>query len=177
MAERKDGHTTGTFNGFNWAGAADWEGMTFKATSDYKATSIKLRFSRNGNPGTITVSLRDVSGGLPTGGDLISGTTPGNSLPAYPTTEDREIPLIGSLNLANGVTYAICFRCVTSGNILAIRNEPGATYLDGTAITSANSGGTWAAESFDLWFEVWGEDIKPPGGGGQASQMLQENLI
>jgi hypothetical protein len=61
-----------------------WDAQTFTPSVAHTITSVKLKLYRIGNgPGTITVGIRatDVDG-LPTGSDLCSGTTDGNSLPA-----------------------------------------------------------------------------------------------
>ena len=61
-----------------------WDAQTFTPSVAHTVTSVKLRLYRIGNgPGNITVGIRatDVDG-LPTGSDLCSGTTDGNTLPA-----------------------------------------------------------------------------------------------
>ena len=59
----------------------EWRAQTFTPSVSFNITSVKLKLFREGNPGTVTVSIRATSGGVPTGSDLCWGTTNGSTLP------------------------------------------------------------------------------------------------
>ena len=75
-----------------------WKGQTFTigntgANENHNITSVKLKLFRQGSPGMLTVHIRATSGGKPTGSDLTSGTTDGNTLTTAYAGEWREIAL------------------------------------------------------------------------------------
>lgn len=96
--------------------------------------------------------------GDPTGADLTSGTTSGDTLPVGTTMddfEDREITFSTPISLVSGVKYAIVIRAVDAGGLaeLVIWHEKASgTYADGVGFDSFNSGSSWADHSGDLWF-------------------------
>ena len=69
-----------------------WDTQTFTPSVAHTITSVKLKLYKTGTgPGTITVGIRATDGsGLPTGSDLCSGTTDGNTLPA--ATSQTRLP-------------------------------------------------------------------------------------
>lgn len=123
---------------------SNWYCGTFTAGSTYTITSIGLRLARNGTtPGTITVSIRATSGGLPTGADLCSGTYDGSTIPTG-TPVWISITLGAGTSLSSGVTYAVIFRAPSgdSSNNISVR------YLAATGQTvgfSSNSGVDWSS--------------------------------
>lgn len=137
-----------------------WHAQTFKASSGYTIKSVKLLLYRTNNPGTVTAGIRDTSGGLPTGDDLCSGTTDGNTLPTGSPYEWREISFGTGYALTSGITYAIVLRAPSgsAGNTVRWRHDvtsPG--YTDGQWAYSSNSGGSWTASSgTDGMFETYG---------------------
>lgn len=125
----------------------------------HTVSSIKLLLYRVGSPGTITVSIRatDVNG-HPTGADLTSGVTDGNTLPTA-TLEWREI-LLTEYTLSANTKYAIVVRA-PSGNPTNYPKwrcvSPSPTYDGGNCEQSLNSGGSWTSTTtIDCMFEVWG---------------------
>ncbi|MBA7630622.1 hypothetical protein ES703_38146 [subsurface metagenome] len=92
-----------------------WSAQTFTPSTAHKITSVKLLCWREGIPGTVTVSIRATSGGHPTGGDLCSGTTDGNTLPLSSPYEWREITLGAGADLSADTMYAIVVRAPDGG--------------------------------------------------------------
>lgn len=82
---------------------------------------MKLKICRQGSPGTVTVSIRATSGGLPTGPDLCAGTTNGNTLTTNTNGEWRRIQFTTTPTLSNGVVYAIVVRVGSASPINSIR--------------------------------------------------------
>ena len=143
-----------------------WGGQSFTPEVAHTITSVKLFLFRTGNPGTLTVSIRATDGaGLPTGGDLTSGTTFTITLPTGAPYEWREI-FLTPYDLEADVKYAIIFK-VPSGNAanaLQVRRDfADSPYIRGETLFSADSGVGWAGDGTrDNLFEEWGEPIVPP---------------
>lgn len=138
----------------------DWLGQTFKPSVSHTITSVKLLVFRSGSPGTITVSIRATDGdGHPTGGDLCSGTTNGDTLPDSSPYEWREITFGDSYNLTANTKYAIVVRAVSNG--LQWRSDTSSpTYTNGCIKDSTNGGSSWASLTYgDFMFEEYGEYI------------------
>jgi len=150
-------------NSYSWLYGSYWCAQTFTPSADHTITSVKLKLFRNGSPGIVTVSIRATSGGQPTGPDLCSGTTNGNTLPTGSPYEWREITLGGGYWLSAGTQYAIVVRATggDASNYVCWRADSTPTYGGGMLLLSSNSGSSWtSAASYDLMFEEWGD---PPG--------------
>ena len=141
-------------------GGSTWRAQTFTPSVAHTITSVKLMLYRSGSPGTVTVSIRATSGGLPTGSDLCSGTTNGDTLTTLASGEWREITLGSGYSLSAGTQYAIVVRApaATAGNLLfwrLDRTSPG--YTGGESTGSSDSGSSWSPISIaDYMFEEWG---------------------
>jgi len=106
--------------------------------------------------------------GDPTGEDLCSGTTNGNTLPESqpppPLPEEREITLGAGVELTEGVKYAIVIRAPdasvwTDEAIWALKSVGG--YAVGNRHYSSDSGLTWGTSTSDLWFKTYaGANLK-----------------
>jgi len=93
--------------------------------------------------------------GDPTGADLCSGTTNGDTLAADPSFTEREITFGSSIELTSGVKYAIVVRCSNALLSLGINvYSPGTGYTDGAGFSSSNSGSSWSEQGYDLWFKT-----------------------
>lgn len=150
---------------------ADWHGQTFTPAIAHTITSIKCRIFRDGTPGTVTGHIRATSGGVPTGADVASGTTDGNTLPTATPGELREITLGAGTALSAGVQYALFLSCVGSaGNALRwVDKETSPDYAGGSWIYSSNSGSSFTADAtIDLLFEDWGN----PAGWANVAKVL-----
>jgi len=94
-----------------------WAAQTFTPAIGYTITSVKLLLSRIRSPGTITIGIRatDVNG-KPTGSDLCSGTTDGDTLIYFPSSQWREITLGSGTSLTASTKYAIVMRATSAQN-------------------------------------------------------------
>jgi hypothetical protein len=139
---------------------AIWGCQTFTPPITFTITSVKLLLWKLLSPGTFTVSIRATSSSLPTGADLCSGTTDGNTLPTGTPFEWREITFGAGVKLTGGVQYAIVGRALTGDTLNRVNweiDESSATYAGGDETFSEDSGASWTAEEgIDLMFEVWG---------------------
>jgi hypothetical protein len=143
-----------------WLYGTTWVAQTFTPSVAHTITSVKLKLFRSGSPGIITVSIRATSGGQPTGGDLCSGATTGNTLTASAPGEWRDITLGSGYGLSASTTYAILVRATggDASNYLWWRVDGSSpTYGGGMYLLSFNSGSSWTSgSSYDLMFEEWG---------------------
>jgi hypothetical protein len=139
-----------------------WTAQTFTPAVAHKITSVKLLLYRLGSPGTVTVSIRATDGsGHPTGGDLCSGTTDGNTLPTGSPYEWRETTLGDGYDLAASTKYAVVARAPggdASNKVLWRRDGSDPTYAGGNGEHSFDSGSSWLTYTTrDYMFEEWGE--------------------
>jgi hypothetical protein len=138
-----------------------WKAQTFTPSTAHTITSVKLKLYRVGSPGTVTVSIRATDGsGHPTGPDLCSGTTDGNTLTTATAGEWREITLGAGYNLNAATKYAVTFRAPSgnSSNYIAARDDATSpTYAGGNDESSSNSGSSWSSGANDYMFEEWGQ--------------------
>lgn len=163
MAERFEYYITGdnTYNGFQ---GDTWYAQTFTPTTAHKILSVKLKLLRANSPGDITVSIRETDGeGHPTGIDLCSGTTNGNTLTTDTAGEWREITLGDGADLNADQKYAIVVRALdASGSNYPFwrYDSADATYVGGNYEYSGDGGSDWGSQAgMDYMFEDWGEPV------------------
>lgn len=103
-------YNTGDDGQFLISSADTWIAQTFTPSIAHTITSVKLLLFRGvgATPGTLTVHIKatDVSG-HPTGDDLCSGTTDGDTLTTNSAGEWREITLGAGALLGADTKYAI----------------------------------------------------------------------
>jgi Carboxypeptidase regulatory-like domain/IPT/TIG domain len=142
------GTTTGT--GF---GTPNWTGQTFipAVTGSLVKVDVQLFCSNGANPctgpaGNLTLSVRNTSGGVPTGADLATATIPSFTVNVEATfTATFGAPA----TLTSGTQYALILRPVSNpaaGSYAWIRSSP-STYANGSRVTSTDSGSTWTADT------------------------------
>lgn len=94
----------------------------------------------------------------PSGVDLASGTTNGNTLPEFPAFEEREISLSSSASLTGGVQYAIVLKASDAdggSNIFWARKAVG-TKAGGSHMRTDNEGSIWVdLDPVDAWFQTF----------------------
>lgn len=137
-----------------------WQAQTFTigATGQditHKLTSLTLLLHKDGSPGTITVSIRATDGeGKPTGADLSTGTTDGNTLIYEPSW--REISM-SPYTLQAGTKYAIVIRASAPMGCFVVSGDE---YAGGFIYSSNNSGSTWYVINYtDGIFREYGDLI------------------
>jgi len=139
-------------------GQAVWLAQTFTPLEYYTTNKLVLLMSKRAYPHDITVGIRLTDGeGKPTGNDLTSGTTDGDTLPTGTPGEWREVQLT-PYALTQGVKYAIVARApgATATNTMRWwRRNDNSNYPRGSLYTSINSGVAWTGQSYDFNFEVW----------------------
>ena len=135
-----------------------WYAQTFTPLINHAIHGVKLLLWKFGSPGTITASIKAVDGSnQPTGADLCSGTTDGDTLPTASPYEWRTITFTTPYTLAANTKYAIVVRApggdVTNyGRWRGDNSSP--SYTGGQLEYSADGGSTWAAQAtWDMMFE------------------------
>jgi len=138
-----------------------WQAHTITPLESHKIKLVKLKLYRTLSPGTITVSIKATDGsGHPTGEDLCSGTTNGNTLTTDTDGEWREITLGDGYNLSEGTKYAIVVRALDGdgSNHVGWRLDGSSpTYTGGNAEYSIDGGSNWLSNNTrDFMFEELG---------------------
>lgn len=136
-----------------------WYAQTFTTTTAYNITAAKLWLYRTGPAilGTVTVGLRDTSGGVPTSGDLASGTLDGNSLTIEPSGAWYTINFSAYYSASVNHTYAIVVRASDAGYYAfgEWKYDNTNPCPNGNGFKSINSSSTWTSyASWDFDFEV-----------------------
>ncbi|HKS25605.1 MAG TPA: IPT/TIG domain-containing protein [Thermoanaerobaculia bacterium] len=163
-------NTAGTSTGTGF-GTPNWTGQTFipAVTGLLVKVDVQLFCGNGANPctgpaGNLTLSVRNTSGGLPTGADLASGTIPGFTSNAGGTFT---VTFGAPPTLTAGTQYALVLRPVSNpaaGNYFWIRSSP-STYANGQRVLSADSGASWSADSTrDYNFKNYMQVGYPPSG-------------
>jgi len=139
--------------------------QTFTPSTSHVITSVKLLVYRVGNPGTVTISIRETDeDGHPTGDDLCAGTIYGNALTEDPAGEWKEITLGDGYNLTPSTKYAIVMKSqsTSSGHRTCwIRDESDPTYPGGCHEYASDITNWVSHPDRDLLFEEWGEPVGP----------------
>lgn len=155
------------------AGGLDtWRGQTFTADSDHNITSVKVLLNKSSTvayaPGIITAVIKNVgANGLPTGGDLCSGTTDGDTLSSNSSVgEWREIMIDVPMSVITGNQYALILKLASSDHHIRFmwwaadsKVVPG-YYSGGRVVFTGNAGSTWNFQNdniHDLLFEIHGD--------------------
>jgi len=144
-------YDTGDDSVYGFYGAF-WRAQTFTTASGaHSIGSVSLKLYRVGSPGTIDVSIRAVDGSShPTGEDLCSDTTDGDTLTADSAGEWRTIAFTTTYSLSSSTMYAIVARA-TEGNgsnqVYWKRDATSPTYTGGALEASTDSGSSWGTTS------------------------------
>lgn len=127
----------------------NWTAQTFTTENNYPMSGISVRTYRVGNPGLVTISLRAVAAGVPTGADLVSGSKTGNDFTTWDEGDWVDIAYTSDYDLVAGTTYAIIVRAVAGdvNNYVVLRYVNAGTYDDGQKCDSNNSGVAWSADT------------------------------
>jgi len=139
--------TTNNSNTSEIAGA-NYYGQTFTVqTGQTRLLGLKMRLYRLGDPGYLTISVRATAAGLPTGPDLYSTVYKTTGIGTSSTGAGYFILFAPLPELTVGTVYSIVAKTSVGGGsdyIVWQRNSAGG-YANGQAVSSSNSGSTWAA--------------------------------
>ena len=158
------GTTTGT--GF---GTPNWTAQTFIPAVTGTLVKADVVLFCNGcgaTPPNLTLSVRNTSAGLPTGADLSTATIPGSAFSSGASVTFTAT-FGGPATLTAGTQYALVLRPVSvpaGSGYFWIRSSP-STYANGSRVTSADSGATWATDTTrDFNFKAYMQSGYAPSG-------------
>ena len=101
--------------------------------------------------------------GDPTGADLASGITDGDTLSDYGDWTEREITLVTPIELTSGIKYAIIVRAATDDLMWSKRIDN--PYANGDLYESSDSGSSWTIETDDdCWFKTKASGVEKDDG-------------
>jgi len=127
--------------------ATAWNAQTFIAPATGTLLSADINLFCSGCTGTrpnLSLSIRATSAGLPTGPDLVSGTIPGFSSGA---AVYYSVTFATPITLTAGTSYALVVHPLTNPTVgtyaFTVSGTPN-PYPNGSRVTSANAGVTWA---------------------------------
>ncbi len=124
-------------------GINTWMAQTFTASSAYSINGVWVRVNKTGVPGLVTVAVRQMAVGVPSGADLVSGTANGNNFITYADGDWENISFTASQALAIGTPYAIVVR--SAANSIGWMDDTDNGYAGGQGCSSANAGVAWTA--------------------------------
>jgi hypothetical protein len=132
----------------------------FTANKSYSIASVKLKIFDDGDsPGTFYVSIKATSGGMPTGGDLCSGSIDTTGLTTNSNGEVKEIKFSAPASLQANTVYAIVIYTSSDNTAIGWCQKTGNPYAGGDHFYSTNSGSSWTKNSnLDCWFETYSSD-------------------
>jgi hypothetical protein len=175
---------TAKFEYLNTGGDGDSDdiyGSNFVAmqfTSDATAhtvTAIRVMLKRTGNPGTVIVSLRNASGGVPSQTiDLIYGTLNGNNLST--SYSWREVTMNVEFALESNTQYAIVVSAEDGdvSNYINWQIDSGGGLANAESSHSNDNGVTWVSDTpEDCLFEIWGNIVLNVVGANAFQGYLQ----
>lgn len=141
----------------------EWYAQTFTITPEsHSINEIRIFGYREGEPGTITLSIRDTASGLPTGADLTSGTFNGDTV-TNSTVGAWCAVAVTEINLDYDEVYAVVVRADAGdadNSFHLVIDGSSASYAGGSVVTSDNSGVTWTADTDDdMYFQVYGKGL------------------
>jgi hypothetical protein len=136
----------------------NWTAMQFTTGAvAHTITEIVLYLERVGDPGTVTVSIREADGShFPTGLDIASATLNGNDFSTDYTAQEFTVV---EFSLEQNTEYTIVVRAVAGGvaDYVLWQTDSGGGLANAEGCHSNNSGVSWATDSpADYLFELWG---------------------
>lgn len=137
---------------------ASWYAQGFTPAVGHTISRVRLRMSKDGAPGTVTVSIRASTGSVPTGADLAVGTIDGDAK-LKTAKEWHEIDFTTPFVLVVSTQYWIVVRSAgadTDNDVQLALDATSPTYAGGTAAVSSDSGVGWGATATD---DILFEDI------------------
>lgn len=135
---------------------ANWASQSRVITKPDTITSIKLKLSRAGNPGTMNVYIYNADANhMPTGAVLASGSINANTFTTATAGDWYEIDLGAGFTPTVDNEYATAISCPSgnASNQARWRACSASQYPHGMAGWSTDSGGSWSPQTtFDCYF-------------------------
>ena len=131
-------------------------------TAAYPVSKIRMYLKRTGDVGTVTVAIRAVTAGKPSGADLATATVASAGIGTVSGWVDFNFA--SPYTLPADTPMAFLIRASLAGGTLSVADNDDAPFMENAfAYSSTNSGSTWSyidptdySETF--LFQIWGED-------------------
>lgn len=139
-----------------------WYALEFQPVWPHELWRLRLKFYREGSPGTVTVSIRSSL----TGADLATETLDGDLLTTDPAGEWKDIDFSTKLPLSAWTTYYVIMRA-TGGDVtnsIHVICDEDEVYDGGRNHYSTNSGVNWTSHqgsgyAYCCLFEEFGRNL------------------
>jgi len=131
------------------------QAQTFIVHASYLLDAIALKLTRSGDIGTVTVSLKVVLGGEPSGADLCFGTKDSVDITTG-AAEWYTFTMNTSVTVDANTMYAVVVKTSNAATLTISGTATGTTYSEGVNYTSADGGSTWSTTSHDMWIKTYG---------------------
>lgn len=138
-----------------------WAAQTFTPSTSHTITSVQLLLYRSdGSVGDVLVSITATSAGKPTGEDLCSGVTDGDTLTTSSSGEWRTITFDAVATLDASTQYALVVSAPDTDEAIYVwwrHDISSPTYSGGTQVRSWDCGSDWTIYSdTDSMFKEYG---------------------
>ena len=138
-----------------------WKSQVFTTTDAFIITRVDVKWAEATATGNFLLELMAVDGSdKPTGSVLSTGTGTIASLPADGSGDGtaRTTVTMSSYTLSASTKYCLRVRAESDGGQFGVRAIAAGAYAGGSFWTSADSGSNWSDISWDMDFDIWGED-------------------
>jgi len=145
----------------------------------HSITSVKLKLSLYGSPGTGRVAIYATSADKPTGGSLCHVDYDFDTLPDPANWVEFSFPT--PTILSADTKYAIVVRApdgASSDYVKWSEDASSPTYTGGSHVRSNNQGGTWTLDTDkDFMFEEYGEAVVLPANPIIGKSLISHDII
>ena len=152
--------------------------MQFTPAYTHSVTSISIPLMSSGTPGAVTVSIRNASGGLPTGQDIITFNTV-SSITTYYAWITFTISSSSPQNtLTANTQYAIVVKVIggTISNYITWQIDSGGSLANSVASHSTDGGTVWVSDTpKDALFVIFGYPAFSIGRVAEFDNYLETN--
>jgi len=134
--------------------ATQWIGQTFRAGASGNLTTVTLDLglASGGTSGTITLEIRNISGTLP--GSTVLATATVGPITNVGTAANYLATFASPALVVSGTSYSIVLKANTGSTAFAVRGNS-SSLANGQWFLTTNSGGSWSANTQDLYFATY----------------------
>jgi hypothetical protein len=151
-----------TTDNTSYASFTDWRSQVFTTpATGFKLNRVDIKWAKDVSTGNYILELYAVDGSdKPTGAALSTGGAAISTLPVDGGGDGTSVTTItmAEYTVAAATKYALVARAGTSGGSFGIRALVAGAYSGGSFWSSADSGTSWSDISWDMYFDVWGDD-------------------
>jgi len=134
--------------------ATQWIGQTFRAGASGNLTKVTLDLglATGGTSGTITIEIRNISGTVP--GSTVLATTTVGPITNVGTAANYLATFASPALVVSGTSYSIVLKANTGSTAFAVRGN-NSSLANGQWFLTTNSGGSWSANTQDIYFATY----------------------